>query len=148
MKPLRTLLTLDEVADALGITLLDLLDYAKQGLLEVVINSDQLLVEIMATRNLDPKTKKAVTLADLQYPLLKRKGMMMNPDYIMSEGPGGELLLHGGFRALDEKILKEAFESATSGQDGLDIFKIYGFQLSGTEYCYSKIYAFQLQQLF
>ena len=49
--------------------------------------------------------------------------MMMNPD-IMSEGPGGEVLLHGGFRVLDEKTLKEAFESASSGQDVLDISKI------------------------
>ena len=121
MKPSRTLLMLDEAADALGITLLDLLDYAKQGLLEVVINSDQLLVEIMATRNLDPKTKKAVTLADLQYPLLKRKGMMMNP-LIMQEGPAGEIVLFGGFRAVDEGTLKTAFEKAAAGQKDFETY--------------------------
>ena len=127
MKPSRTLLMLDEAADALGITLLDLLDYAKQGLLEVVINSDQLLVEIMATRNLDPKTKKAVTLTDLQYPLLKRKGMMMNP-LIMQEGPAGEIVLFGGFRAVNEGTLETAFEKAAAGQKDFETYYIYGFK--------------------
>ena len=104
MKPSRTLLTLDEAADALGITLLDLLDYAKQGLLEVVINSDRLRVNIMATSISQP------------LPMLQRKGFMMNPE-IFTEDPAGEIVLYGGHRAVDEATLKSVFEEAAAGQD-------------------------------
>ena len=88
MKPSRSIFTIGEAAEELGITLLDLLDYGQQGLIEVVINSDHFFVDIIAT----DRSK--------QMPIVESKGMMMSPD-IMSEGPGGEVLLHGGFRALD-----------------------------------------------
>ena len=53
--------------------------------------------------------------------------MMMNP-LIMQEGPAGEIVLFGGFRAVDEGTLKTAFEKAAAGQKDFETYYIYGFK--------------------
>ena len=115
MKPSYTLLALDEATDALGITLLDLLEYAKQGLFEVVINSDRLRVNIMATSISQP------------LPMLQRKGFMMNPE-ILTENHAGEIVLCGGHCAVDEATLKSVFEEVAAGQESLGIHLYPGFK--------------------
>ena len=132
MKPSRSIYTLEEAVEELGITLLDLLDYGQQGLINVVINSDTLLVEILAFIIKEPQQSTENTISDLELPGVKHKGMMMNP-LIMKEGPEGEIVLFGGYRPVNMGTLKKAFEAFATGKEGKYFWDLGGFKATNED---------------
>ena len=108
------------------------MDYGQQGFIEVVINSDRLLVEIWACIIKEPKQSTDITIGDLELPGVEHKGMMMNP-LIMKQGPEGEIVLFGGYRPVNIGTLKNVFEAFAAGKEGIDIYELGGFKATNAD---------------